>query len=96
MKKGQKTIMLMILMTFILAGLFIANVEAGNTVSVAVSCRIPTLIEMDVDSNNIESGKIEIEDIAANLCVQEETKTIYTSETRESEDSAVLYSFYEK
>ena len=96
MKKRQGTIMLITLMTFIFASLFIANAEAGNTVSVAVSCRIPTLIEMNADSNNVESGKIETENIAANLCVQEETKTIYTSETRKSGNSAVLYSFYEK
>ena len=96
MKRRQKTIMLILLMTFILAGFFVTNAEAGKTRSVAVSCSIPRRLEMAVDQNSIESGKIEIEDKTANLCIQKDEETIYASETYESENSSLLYSFYAK
>ena len=71
-------------------GLFIASAEAGNKVSVAVSCTIPPLLQM-----NIEEEKIEVENtqeeptIKGKLCVQQESVEV-------AEAPLMLYSFYER
>jgi len=91
--------------------MFIANVEASNNAKVSVSCTIPALLEMNLEPEDIESDEAEIQSTPERLCVQKEddeddeddadptyesTPSHQLIGESQSENSVVLYSFYER
>jgi hypothetical protein len=103
MKKAYKT-MVKALVILIMFSVFITSVEAGDSMRVAVSCVIPSLIEMNLEPENIASTDDKTEKITDTIFVEQENKiapqenqpTTLVSENASEETSLKLYSFYEK
>jgi len=84
--------------------IFATSVEAGDSMRVAVSCVIPSLLEMNLEPENIASTPEDTDKTADRICVQQENKmvnqesqpSVLVSENTSEETSLKLYSFYEK
>ncbi|MFC1704402.1 hypothetical protein ACFL1E_06455 [Candidatus Omnitrophota bacterium] len=94
------TVVLIALMTY---GMFLAKAEAASKASIGVSCRIPSLLQMDARENSIEAARAEIKNTSKKMCVQEEgvdtpykTAGYHVMAQSAKDDAVTLYSFYER
>jgi len=103
MNKTYKT-MMKALVILIMFSIFITGAEAGDSMRVAVSCVIPSLLEMNLEPENIASTSEKADKTADRICVEQENKiasqesqpSTLVSENTSEETSLKLYSFYEK
>jgi hypothetical protein len=83
-------------------GTLITNANAGKTLSVNVSCTIPSLLEMKIEPQNIESSIKETKERSERTCIQQEEKQLSEKESTQlisenkTKNKVIVYSFYER
>ncbi|MFC1594633.1 hypothetical protein ACFL38_04830 [Candidatus Omnitrophota bacterium] len=96
--KTYARIMGIVVAVVLCLGVFLADAQAGNTARIAVSCRIPALLEMDVEAVDAKIAAAEIQKAEGKNYAQKEDRAITKQLIADSatEGAVTLYSFYER